>query len=360
MGNIACRTCEFGAAPRLRQAGDPAAVVADSRTIAQPPSWNTLGHILAWEWKLAAGGLSMQNRNLTTEILRRTKKLLRIRQTTFQMADAKPVTVISARIASQTYWMDFWRHRELILFLAWRDLVVRYKQTVVGVAWTILKPLASLIIYTFVFGRVAGLPSHGIPYVLLVLTGLLPWLLFSTVLNLVSESLIANAHLVSKVYFPRIIIPVSSIAISVIDHLVAFVLMAILMLWYGVIPGWQILFLPFVTLLAVFAAFGIGLITAVLNAQFRDFRQLIPFAMQLGIFVSPVGYATSVLPEKWRIVYALNPVVGIINSFRWCILGEKELIYSPSILFTLVFAAVTTVVGIKTFRRQEADIADVM
>jgi lipopolysaccharide transport system permease protein len=188
----------------------------------------------------------------------------------------------------------------------------------------------------------------------------MPWQLFSTVFSVASESLIANAHLVSKVYFPRIIIPVSSVAISVVDHLVAFVLMAVLMLWYGMIPGWQIMLLPLVTLLAVLAALGIGLIMAVLNAQFRDFRQLIPFAMQLGIFVSPVAYATSLLPEKWRLLYALNPVVGIIDSFRWCILGERELIYPPSILITIAFAAVTMVVGIRIFRRYEIDIADVM
>jgi homopolymeric O-antigen transport system permease protein len=302
----------------------------------------------------------MQDSKLTVARVPKMMQLLRMDLSRAEDVEAKPVTVITSRYASETYWLDFWRHRELILFLAWRDLVARYKQTVVGVAWTILRPLASLLVYTFIFGRIAGLPSHGIPYILLVLTGLMPWLLFSTIFNAASESLVANAHLVAKVYFPRLVIPVSSVAISVVDHLVAFALMALLMLWYGVIPGWQILLLPFVMLLAVLAALGIGLIVAVLNAQFRDFRQLIPFAMQLGIFISPVGYATSILPEKWRIIYAFNPVVGIIDSFRWCILGERELIYPPSILFTLIFVAVTIVVGINTFRRHEADIADVM
>lgn len=302
----------------------------------------------------------MQDHNLTAASVPETGPRLHMRPLKAEDLETKPITIITSRFASETYWLDFWRHRELILFLAWRDLVARYKQTIVGVAWTILKPLASLVVYTFIFGGVAGLPSHGIPYILLVLTGLMPWQLFSTVFTAASESLVANAHLVSKVYFPRLIIPVSSVAISVIDHLVAFALMGLLMLWYGVIPGWQIVLLPFVMLLAVLASLGIGLIIAVLNAQFRDFRQLIPFAMQLGVFVSPVGYATSILPEKWRILYAFNPVVGIIDSFRWCILGERELIYPPSILFTLVFAAVTMVIGINTFRRHEADIADVM
>jgi homopolymeric O-antigen transport system permease protein len=274
--------------------------------------------------------------------------------------DTKQVTIITSRMASETYWIDFWRHRELIMFLAWRDLVVRYKQTVVGVAWNVLKPLASLIIYTFVFGRVAQLPSQGVPYVLLVLAGLMPWMLFSSVFTAVSESLIANAHLVSKVYFPRIVIPVSSVIISVVDNLVAVVLLAVLMLWYGMIPGWQILLLPFVVFMAVSTAFGVGLIIAVFNAQFRDFRHLIPFALQLGVFVSPVGYATSVIPAKWQLFFALNPVVGVVDSFRWCVLGTRELIYPPSVIVTLVFAVITTVVGVNVFRRHEADIADVM
>jgi lipopolysaccharide transport system permease protein len=302
----------------------------------------------------------MLDRNLTAASAPKGRPFLQMKFSRPEEVEAKPVTVITSRYASETYWLDFWRHRELILFLAWRDLVARYKQTVVGVAWTILKPLATLLVYTFIFGRIAALPSHGVPYILLVLTGLMPWQLFSTVFSVVSESLIANAHLVSKVYFPRLIIPVSSVAISVVDHLVAFVLMAILMLWYGIMPGVQILLLPFAMLLAVLAAFGIGLMVAVLNAHFRDFRQLIPFAMQLGVFVSPVAYATSLLPEKWRIIYAFNPVVGVIDSFRWCILGQRELIYPPSIIFTLVFAAVTMLVGINTLRRHEADIADVM
>ena len=302
----------------------------------------------------------MQDHNLTVASMAETRPLLRSSGPKGDELETKPVTIITSRYASETYWQDCWRHRELVLFLAWRDLVARYKQTVVGVAWTVLKPLTTLLIYSFIFGRVAGLPSQGVPYILLVLTGLMPWQLFSTVFSAASESLVANAHLVSKVYFPRLIIPVSSVALSVVDHLVAFALMAVLMLWYGVMPGWQILLLPFVMLLAVLAALGIGLIFAVLNAQFRDFRQLIPFALQLGVFVSPVGYATSVLPEKWQIVYALNPVVGIVDSFRWCILGGRELIYPPSIFVTVVFVAVTMVVGINTFRRHETDIADVM
>jgi lipopolysaccharide transport system permease protein len=272
----------------------------------------------------------------------------------------KQTTIITPGSGSGTYWQDVWRHRELIAFLAWRDLLVRYKQTVIGIAWTILKPLATMLVYTFVFGRIAQLPSHGVPYTLLVLTGLLPWQLFSIVFSVSSESLIANAHLVSKVYFPRIIIPFSSIAVCIIDHLISFVLIFAMMAWYGVPLGPQILLLPFVTVLAALTALGIGLIAAALNAHYRDFRQLIPILLQLGVFVCPVGYATSLLPEKWQFIYALNPVVGIIDAFRWCILGKTELIFPPSILVTIVFTVVTLFYGIRVFRRLESTFADVM
>jgi len=272
----------------------------------------------------------------------------------------KLTTVITPRSQSNQYWLDVWRHRELIGFLAWRDLLVRYKQTVVGVAWTVLKPLATMLVYTVVFGQIARLPSSGLPYVLIVLTGLLPWQLFSTVFTVASECLIANAHLVAKVYFPRLIIPLSSIVVCVVDHLVSFVLVAGLMFWYGIVPGWKILLLPFVTILAAFTALGVGLIAASLNAHYRDFRQLIPLALQLGVFASPVGYATGILPAKWQMVYALNPVVGIIDSFRWCILDRPELIFAPSVLFTIAFAAITLFFGVRIFRGYENTFADVM
>jgi lipopolysaccharide transport system permease protein len=272
----------------------------------------------------------------------------------------KPTIIITPNSHSQHYWLDVWRHRELVAFLAWRDLLVRYKQTVVGVAWTVLRPLATILVYTFVFGQIAQLPSNGVPYVLIVLTGLLPWQLFSVVFTVTSESLIANGHLVAKVYFPRIIIPLSSIWVCIVDHLVSFVLVGVMLAWYSVIPGWQILLLPLVTVLAAVTALGVGLIAAALNTHFRDFRQLIPLMLQLGVFVSPVGYATGILTPKWQLLYALNPVVGIIDAFRWCILDKPELIYPPSILITIVFAAVTLYYGLRIFRRYEDTFADVM
>ena len=274
--------------------------------------------------------------------------------------NVKPTTLITPSSHSENYWRDVWQHRELIGFLAWRDLLVRYKQTVVGIAWTVLKPFATLLVYTFVFGIIAQLPSSGVPYVLIVLTGLLPWQLFSIVFSVVSESLVANAHLVSKVYFPRMIIPLSSIAVCIVDHLVSFVLIVALLAWYGIMPGLQIVLLPLVTMLAALTALGIGLIAGALNVRYRDLRQVIPLLLQLGAFLSPVGYATGILPPLWQLVYALNPVVGIIDAFRWCILGKTELIWPPSILVTIAFAIATLLYGVRIFRRYEDTFADVM
>jgi lipopolysaccharide transport system permease protein len=189
--------------------------------------------------------------------------------------NVKPTTLITPSSHSENYWRDVWQHRELIGFLAWRDLLVRYKQTVVGIAWTVLKPFTTLLVYTFVFGTIAQLPSGGVPYVLIVLTGLLPWQLFSIVFSVVSESLVANAHLVSKVYFPRMIIPLSAIAVCIVDHLVSFVLIVALLAWYGMVPGLQIVLLPLVTMLAALTALGIGLIAGALNVRYRDLRQVI-------------------------------------------------------------------------------------
>ncbi|MES2907220.1 MAG: ABC transporter permease [Pseudomonadota bacterium] len=264
------------------------------------------------------------------------------------------------RVMDQAYWTDLWKRRELIFFLAWRDFLVRYKQTAVGIAWTILKPLATMVIYTFVFGIIARLPSNELPYALLVLTGLLPWQLFSVVLSTISESMLANAHLIGKVYFPRLILPISSLFVCVVDHLISFILVVLLMLWYGILPGWQILLLPLVTVLATLSSFGLGLILATLNSHYRDFRHLIPLALQLGVFVSPVAYSTNLVPEKWMWLYALNPVVGIIDAFRWCILNRADMIYPPSIVFSAIFSIVTLYFGIRQFRRSEATLIDVM
>jgi lipopolysaccharide transport system permease protein len=245
-------------------------------------------------------------------------------------------------------------------YLAWRDLLVRYKQTIVGVAWTIIRPLATILVYSFVFGYLAQLPSHGVPYTLIVLTGMLPWQLFTSVLISSSESLLANAQLVQKVYFPRLIIPVSSLALCVVDHLVALSLVVVLLAWFGVAPGWQIVLLPAAILLAVACAFGVGLVAAALNTRYRDLRHLLPIALQIGVFLSPVAYATSLIGPKWLWLYALNPMTGVIDAFRWCVLGKAELIYPPSLIVSIVFAVLSILVGLRIFRRLEPVFSDQM
>lgn len=283
-----------------------------------------------------------------------------LRESRSTTALPKKLIIITPERRDENYWRDLWREREMFYFLAWRDLLVRYKQTIIGVAWTVLRPLASILVYTFVFGILAQLPSEGVPYTLVVLTGLLPWQLFSLVMIVSSDSLLANSHLVQKVYFPRLIIPLSSIVVCVVDHLVSFILVFGLMLWFGVWPKPQFLLLPFVTLLAVACAFGIGLIAAALNTRFRDLRQLIPIILQVGVFICPVAYLTSLLSPKWQMVYALNPMVGIIDAFRWCILGRTDIIYPPSILVSIVFAGVSLYFGIKIFRSMEESFSDMM
>ena len=272
----------------------------------------------------------------------------------------KETRIITADAPTFAYWGDVWRHRDLIAFLALRDILVRYKQTVVGVAWAVLRPLATLLVYTFVFGKIAQLPSNGLPYALVVFTGLLPWQLFSLVFGAVSESLVANAPLVSKVYFPRIVIPISAIGVCLFDYLISFCLLLLLGAWLGMPLGWKMTLIPLVTILALLAALGIGLLAAAFNAHYRDFRHVLPIVLQLGAFISPVGYLTSVLPEKWQLVYALNPVVGIIDAFRWCLLGTSDVIFPPSILVTLVFTAVTLWCGVVVFHRRESTFADVI
>jgi lipopolysaccharide transport system permease protein len=271
-----------------------------------------------------------------------------------------PTITITPESSEQNYWTEVWRHRELVAFLAWRDLVVRYKQTIVGIAWTIIRPLAMILVYSFAFGYVAQLPSQGIPYTLLVLTGMLPWQLFSLVLIVSSESLLANSQLVQKVYFPRFILPISSIVVCIVDHLIAFVLIGLMLIWFGVTPGPQIILLPFVTLLAVGCALGLGLLAAALNTKYRDLRQVIPIALQVGVFLCPVAYATSLMPERWLWLYALNPMVGVIDAFRWCILGKSDLIYPPSILVSVVFATGMLIFATHVFRKMEPEFPDMM
>lgn len=267
---------------------------------------------------------------------------------------------IEAGRTERHYWKDLWRYRELFYFLAWRDLLVRYKQTVIGVSWAVLRPLLTMLALTLVFGKLAKLPSDGVPYPLLVFAALLPWQFFATSFSEAGNSLISNSNMISKVYFPRITIPVSSIIVSFVDFLISLVLLALLMLWYGFIPSPRILLLPLFTMIAISASLGGGLWIAALNVKYRDFRYIIPFVVQFGLYVSPVGFSSNVVPENWRFLYSLNPMVGVIDGFRWAILGEESQLYLPGFLVSIVTVVIVLITGYVYFRKTEAIFADVI
>lgn len=274
---------------------------------------------------------------------------------------SEPVTlIIEAGRSERHYWRDLWRFRELFYFLAWRDLLVRYKQTVIGVAWALLRPLLTMLVFTLVFGKLAKLPSSGVPYPILVFAALLPWQFFSNALSEASNSLIGNANLISKVYFPRLIIPASSIITSFVDFLISGLILVGLMVWYRFVPDWRILTLPFFITLAFAAAMGFGLWLTALNVKYRDFRYVVPFIVQFGLYVSPVGFSSSIVPEKWRLLYSLNPMVGVIDGFRWAILGGESQIYWPGFSLSVTIVATALVSGVYYFRKTEKTFADVI
>jgi lipopolysaccharide transport system permease protein len=273
--------------------------------------------------------------------------------------DPSELTIEAGR-AARHYWGDVWRFRELLYFLSWRDILVRYKQTAIGVAWALIRPLLTMLTFTIVFGRIAKMPSNGVPYPILVFAGLLPWQFFSTAFADAAASLVVNANLVSKVYFPRIIVPSSAIIVNAIDFAITFVFMAALMLWYRFLPGWRVAFLPFFILLACAVASAFGYWFAALNVKYRDFRYIIPFFVQFGVFISPVGFSSAVVPGRWRFVYSLNPMVGVIDGFRWALLNGREAIYWPSLLVSLVLTLALLVLGIRYFRRTERSLADII
>jgi lipopolysaccharide transport system permease protein len=258
------------------------------------------------------------------------------------------------------YWRDVWRFRELFWFLVWRDILVRYKQTVIGVAWSIIRPLVTMLAFTVVFGLLAKLPSDGVPYPLLVFAAMLPWNFFSNALSESSSSLISNSNLLTKVYFPRIIVPVSSIIASLIDFAISLVIMAGIMLWYGYLPEWRIVTLPLFLLLALLPVAGAGLLFSALNVKYRDFRYVVPFMLQFGLYVSPVGFASSIVPEKWRLLYALNPMVGVIDGFRWALLNGTIEPYWPGLVLSTFLSLTLLVTGFWFFRNTERILADVI
>ena len=268
--------------------------------------------------------------------------------------------VIEAGRTERQYWRDLWRYRELFYFLAWRDLLVRYKQTVVGVSWSLIRPLLTTIVLTVVFGKLGKMPSGGVPYPLLVLCGTLPWQFFSTAMTESGNSLVMNSNLISKIYFPRLIIIVSSVITSFVDFLISAVFLVVLMIWYHYAPPAAVLFVPFFVLLAFGAALGVGLWIAALMVEYRDFRFIVPFIVQFGLYISPVGFQSSVVPERFRLLYALNPMVGVIDGFRWCLLGAQNGIYRPGIAVAVIDVIVLVASGIWYFRKTEQTFADVI
>ena len=271
------------------------------------------------------------------------------------------IVVLEAGRAERHYWRDLWRYRELFRVLAWRDVAVRYKQTVIGVGWALVRPFLTMVVLTVVFSRVAHLPSQSAaPYPIMVFAGLLPWFLFSSVLSEASNSIVGNANLIGKVYFPRIIVPVSSAVVALVDFAINLAMLAVLMVAYAFVPTWRIMLLPGFVALAILASLGPALLITALNVKYRDFRFIIPFIVQFGLYISPVGFSSAVIPEHWRFWYSLNPIVGVIDGFRWCVLGESSALYLPGFALSLAIVMLLLWLGIAYFRRTERTFADLL
>ncbi len=272
-----------------------------------------------------------------------------------------PELIIEPGRAERNYWRDLWRYRELFYFLAWRDILVRYKQTVIGIAWALIRPFLTMVVFTFVFSKIAKLPAPGaVPYALMVFAAMLPWQFFATALSESSNSLIGNANLISKIYFPRLIVPAGSVITSLVDFLITLALLAAMMIWYQFVPDWRILTLPLFMVLAFGAAFGAGLWLCALNVEYRDFRYIVPFIVQFGLYVSPVGFSSSIVPDKWRLLYSLNPMVGVIDGFRWALLRGQSALDLRGVLLSCGLVALLVATGIWYFRRTERTFADVI
>jgi lipopolysaccharide transport system permease protein len=269
--------------------------------------------------------------------------------------------IIEAGRQDRHYWQDLWRYRELFLVLAWRDFAVRYKQTAIGVMWALIRPLLTVFIFTVIFGKIAKLPSEGTaPYALMVFAGMLPWTFFATGLADASNSLISNANLISKVYFPRIIVPIATLIVALMDFAISFCILIGLMVWYRFLPGWPMIMLPVFVVLALLTSLGPALWVTAINVKYRDFRYVIPFIVQFGLYVSPVGFSSSVVPKGWRLIYSLNPMVGVIDGFRWCILGGQSQLYLPSLALGACVTILFLWFGISQFRKTEKDFADLI
>ena len=277
------------------------------------------------------------------------------------MEQSKHYLRIEAGRTEAQYWKDIWRYRELFYFLAWRDILVRYKQTFIGIGWALIRPLLTMVVFTIVFGRLAKLPSEGdAPYAILVFSAMLPWQFFASALSECSNSLITNANLISKVYFPRLVVPTSAVIVSFVDFLLSGMILLALMAWYNFIPSWRVLLLPIFVAVAFAAAIGAGLWLAALNVKYRDFRYVVPFIVQLGLYISPVGFSSSVVPSQWRLLYSLNPMVGVIDGFRWALLDDNSLLYWPGFLVSLALVAILLFSSIRFFRKMERSFANII
>jgi len=269
--------------------------------------------------------------------------------------------VLEAGRGDRQYWHDVWRYRELFLILAWRDVSVRYKQTLLGIVWAFMRPFLTMVVFTVVFGQLAKLPPGGdVPYAVMVFAGLLPWTLFSSILGDASSSVMNNANLISKVFFPRLLVPMATVMVALIDFVISLTILVGLMIWYGVVPGWQILLLPVFIALTLAASIGPALWASAVVVKYRDFRFVIPFVIQFGLYASPVGFSSTIVPEQWRLLYSLNPMVGIIDGFRWSIIGGASPIYWPGFLISLGAIGLVLWAGISGFRRIERDFADLV
>ncbi len=277
------------------------------------------------------------------------------------MSELQPEIVIESGRSERHYWGDLWRYRELFYFLAWRDVKVRYKQTVIGIAWAVLRPFLTMVVFTVIFGKLARFPSEGdAPYAVMVFAAMLPWQLFANALSETSSSLVANSAMISKIYFPRLIVPTSAVIVGLADLLISFVLLGVIMVWYGFAPDWRIVLLPLFLVLALVTAMGFGIWLAALTVHYRDFRYIVPFMVQFGLYVSPVGFSSNVVPENWRLLYSLNPMVGVIDGFRWTLLGEGSTLYWPGFFLSLALAVGVFIFGLRYFRATERTFADVI
>lgn len=260
---------------------------------------------------------------------------------------------------SRQYLRDLWQYRGLLYFLAWRDILVRYKQTVIGVAWSLLNPLFFMLVFTVIFSRLGRFPTEGrTPYPILVFAALLPWQLFASALAQSSKSLVENARMISKIYCPRLLIPVSAAVVSLVDFLISFGLLLAIMVYYQWNPGWRLLVLPLLLLLCLLTALSLGIWLSAVNVRYRDFQYIIPFMVQIGLFISPVGFSSSVVPERWRLLYSLNPMVGVIDGFRWCLLGGESSLYLPGMVLSILVTVLLLAAGLSYFRKTEQTFAD--